>query len=470
VPHRHLAWFVFVPLFVVALSVWSFSTPPPEGDYKRMHAIADVLAEVDKSYYRELSEDEKKAMVEAMIKGGLHSLDPYSEYFNEQDLKQFTSDNRGVFGGIGAMLDVDLKTGKLTVDAPVPDSPAMEAGLLSKDEILKVDGLPVDPKDPDASRGKIKGEPGTKVTLNIQRGAKNFDVTITRAIIQINAVKGFRRSKSDAKAWDYIIDKDSAVGIIRLAEFSEKAFTEVQAALKSIDEAGGKALILDMRFNGGGLLNMAEKISDLFLAEGTIVQTKDRYDLGKVTKATRDGSVWEDGKKRPMVVLLNGASASATEIVAAALQENKRAIVVGERSFGKGSVQRSIIAQDEKSGMKLTTQIWLTPSGRHIDKGLILTKKEREDKTRNKDEFGVKPDDGYEVKMTDPEVIQYFLHQREVDRSREPREAPKPTGNRAKDELPEIDPAYRDPVIEKAMEYLKKAGMQAQLKRASEPS
>ena len=269
-PHRHLAWFVFVPLFVIALSVWSFQTPPPESDYKRMHAIADVLAEVDKSYYRELTNEEKQAMVEAMIKGGMRSLDPYSEYFNENDLKQFTSDTRGVFGGIGALLDVDLKTGRLIVDAPMPDSPAMDAGILAKDEILKVDGEPVNPKDPESSRTKIKGEAGTKVTLNIQRGEKNFDVTITRAIIQVHAVKGFRKSKTDPKAWDFMLDAEAGVAIIRLNEFSEKSFAEVQAALKAIDEAGAKALILDMRNNGGGLLNMAEKISDSILADSKI--------------------------------------------------------------------------------------------------------------------------------------------------------------------------------------------------------
>ncbi len=472
-PHRHLAWFVFVPLFVIALSVWSFQTPPPESDYKRMHAIADVLAEVDKSYYRELTNEEKQAMVEAMIKGGMRSLDPYSEYFNENDLKQFTSDTRGVFGGIGALLDVDLKTGRLIVDAPMPDSPAMDAGILAKDEILKVDGEPVNPKDPESSRTKIKGEAGTKVTLNIQRGEKNFDVTITRAIIQVHAVKGFRKSKTDPKTWDFILDAESGVAIIRLNEFSEKSFAEVQAALKAIDEAGAKALILDMRNNGGGLLNMAEKISDLFLAEGVIVRTQDRYELGKVTKASRDGTPWEDAKKRPLAVLLNGASASATEIVAAALQDNKRAVIVGERSYGKGSVQRSIIAGDEKSGLKLTTQIWLTPNGRHIDRGIILTKKEATDKTRDKDDFGVKPDEGYEVKMVDGEMIQYFLHLREVDRGREPREAPKPKGEIKKGELPEIDPSYRDPVVEKALTYIKsalKAGQQAQIKRTLEPS
>ena len=472
-PHRHLAWFVFVPLFVIALSVWSFQTPPPESDYKRMLAIADVLAEVDKSYYRELTNEEKQAMIEAMIKGGMRSLDPYSEYFNETDLKQFTSDNRGVFGGIGAMLDVDIKKGRLIVDAPMPDSPAMEAGLMAKDEILKVDGDPVNPADPDASRGRIKGEPGTKVTLNIQRGEKNFDITITRAVIQVHAVKGFRKSRTDPKAWDYMLDAESGVAMIRLAEFSEKSFTEVQSALKAIDDAGAKALILDMRNNGGGLLNMAEKISDLFLAEGVIVQTKDRYDLGKVTKANRDGTPWEDAKKRPLAVLLNGASASATEIVAAALQDNNRAVIVGERSYGKGSVQRSIIAGDEKSGLKLTTQIWRTPKGRHIDKGIILTKEEREDKTRDKEDYGVKPDDGYEVKLGEAEMIQYFLHLREVDRGREPRQAPKPTTKPAKNELPDIDPDYRDPVVEKAFDYLKNAlkdGQKAQLKRTLEPS
>ena len=454
-PQRHLAWLIIAPVAVLFTAIWSATAPLPEKDYQRLSSIVEVLAEIDKSYYRELTDEEKKKIVEGMIQGGLDKLDPYSEYFDEERLKQFNAENKGVFGGIGAYLGVDPKTGLLIIDTPMPDGPAIEAGLLAGDVILKIDGKDVIVGETDSARAAIKGEPGTKVTFTIGRGDKIFDVNITRAIIQIQAVKGWRRLEGDGKPWNFILDGDPKIAFIRLNEFSEKAHDETKAALKAADEAGAEAIILDMRGNGGGLLTMAEKVSDLFLADGVIVRTRDRFDLGKDTKAKNDGSVWESPAKRPMAVLVNRGSASATEIVAAALQDNGRAAIVGERTYGKGSVQRSILSPDEKTAIKITTQIWLTPKGKHIDRGVVLTAAEAKDANRNKDDYGVAPDAGLAVPMKEDEVIQSILYWGEVERGRNPADF-KPLSPNG----PKLDPKFRDPVVEKAKEHI-----EAELKR-----
>lgn len=454
---RNLAWLIVVPAAVLLTGVLSYTAPPPEQDYKMVRTVVDVLAEVDKSYYRELTEEEKKKLVEDMINGGLHSLDPYSEYFNEERLKQFAADNKGTFGGIGAYLGTDPKTGILTVDSPMPDSPAMEKGLQPGDLILKIDGQPTDGLDADTARSKVKGEPGTDVTLTLRRaGVKEaFDVTVTRRVIQIHPVKGVRRN--DDGSWDYMADADNKIALIRLTEFTEASGKEMEAALKACEAAGAKALILDMRGNPGGLLRMAEQISDLFLADGDIVHTRDRHNNGRDTKAKKDGTVWEDKGKMPMAVLINGGSASATEIVSAALQENGRAVVVGERSFGKGCVQKSFDLDGGKTALKLTSEIWLTPSGKHIH---------REKNSKPEDDWGVRPDKDFEVKTTDDQFIQYLLHLREADLlkkkpvepSAEPKPEPEPTPKPAdpkKPQLPKLDPNFKDPVEERALEYLR---------------
>ncbi len=454
---RNLAWLIVVPAAVLFTGILSYTAPPPEQDYKMVRTVVDVLAEVDKSYYRELTDAEKKKLVEDMVNGGLQKLDPHSAYFNEEQLKQFSQDNKGTFGGIGAFLDIDARSGLLKIASPMPDSPAADNDLRPDDLIAKIDGTPTDDMTVDDARGKIKGEPGTTVTLTILRtGTKEpFDVTLTRRIMQTHPVKGFRRDPEQKGKWDYMADPDAKIAVIRLEEFNETSGKEVEAAVKEVVAAGAKGLILDMRNNPGGLLRVAEQISDLFLADGKVVLTRDRHDHGRDVKAKNDGAVWEDATKLPMVVLINGNSASAAEIVAAALQDNGRAVVVGERSYGKGSVQRSIESPDGKSALKLTTEIWLTPNGKHIH---------RRPGAKPEDEWGVKPDAGFEVKMTEDQVIQYLLHLREAEMMRktpadppkEPPPEPKPDPSKPKRfELPKIDPAFKDPVLEKALEHLR---------------
>ncbi|MCU0702938.1 MAG: S41 family peptidase [Fimbriiglobus sp.] len=467
---RNLAWLIVVPAAVLLTGVMTYTAPPPEQDYKMVRTVVDVLAEVDKSYYRELTEAEKKKLVEDMINGGLHSLDPYSEYFNEERLKQFAQDNKGTFGGIGAYLGTDPKTGWLTIDSPMPDSPALEAGLQPGDIIVKIDGQPSDTLDVDAARSKIKGEPGTNVTLTLRRvGVKEpFDVALTRRVIQRHPVTGIRRRDDDPAKWDYFADPTDKIAVIRLSEFNEMSGKEMEAAVKEVVAAGAKGLVLDLRNNPGGLLRVAEQISDLFLAGGKIVLTRDRHDTGRDVKAKNDGAAWEDPGKLPMAVLLNGNSASAAEIVAAALQDNGRAVVVGERSYGKGSVQRSIESPDGKTALKLTTEIWLTPNGKRIH---------RSPTAKAEDEWGVKPDAGFEVKMTEDQLIQQLLHLREAEIGRKrpadsPKEEPSAEPGKApkRGELPKLDPNFKDPVLEKALEYLRSKATARRLIGPREPA
>ncbi len=449
---RNLAWLIVVPMAVLFTGVLTYTAPPPEQDYKMVRTVVDVLAEVDKSYYRELTAEEKKKLVEDMINGGLRKLDPYAEYFNEEQLKQFTQETRGTFGGIGAYLDIDPTTGLLKIASPMFDSPASEKDLRPDDLIVKINGESTEGLTVPAASGKIKGEPGTDVTLTITRaGVKEpFDVTLTRRIMQTHPVKGFRRDPDQKGKWDYTADTESKIAVIRLEEFNETSGKEVEAAVKEVVADGAKGLVLDLRGNPGGLLRVAEQIADLFLAEGKIVLTRDRHDHGRDAKAKNDGAVWEDAGKLPMAVLINGNSASASEIVAAALQDNGRAVIVGERSFGKGCVQRSIESPDGKTALKLTTEIWLTPNGRHIH---------RLPNAKPEDEWGVKPDAGFEVKVTEDQFIQYLLHLREAELMRKmpvadpPKEKdpPKPKPG----ELPKLDPTFKDPVMEKALEHLR---------------
>lgn len=458
--HRNLAWLLIVPAVVISAAAMTATAPPPEPEYKMVRTVVDVLADVEKNFYRELTPAEKQQLVEDMVNGGLRQLDPHSAYFNESQLKQFQSETKGVFGGIGAYLGIDPKTGILTIDSPMPDSPAINAGLLSGDQIVKIDGVPTDRERADESRAKIKGEPDTKVTLSIHRPStgKEFEVQLTRAIIQIHPVKGYARRADDPTKWSFFADETNKIAYIRLAEFSETAAKEVKAALADAEAGGARAIILDLRGNGGGLLRMAVEISDFFLDSGSIVRTRDRTNTGRDEKAKKDGTIWESTERMPMAVLLNSGSASASEIVAAALQDHHRAVMIGERSYGKGSVQKPFESADGKSMLKITTELWLTPNGKNIH---------RWPTSKEADDWGVKPDEGFDVPMTTDQIIQLILHQAQAERIKA-KNAPELKDEKQKEENkqvkpkvaqpepPKLDPSFKDPVLEKAVEHLRK--------------
>jgi len=441
---RNLAWMLVVPALVLLGAVLSATAPPPEKDYKLVRTVVDVLAEVDKNYVRELSDDEKKKLVEDMIHGGLSRLDPHSTYFNEEELKQFTNDTEGKFGGIGAYLTLHPQLRILMIDSPMVGSPAFEAGLQSGDLIYKIDGETTENLRVDDARAKIKGDAGTKLVLTVLRvgTSKLEDVPLTRAEIKILAVRGFARDPNDVTKWDFLADKENKIALIRLSGFNDNTGAEVKAAVLEAEKAGAKALILDMRSNPGGLLSQAIFVSDLFLNSGRIVSTKDRTGTGRKWDAKKSDTMFEPANDRPMAVLINSDSASASEIVAAALQDNGRAAIVGERSYGKGSVQKIFELSDHKSAVKLTAEVWLTPNGKNIH---------RWPTSKEADYWGVRPDTGLDVKLTLEDRRQHILHVNQLDKIKPKGEAPKLGPDEFK-----IDPNYKDKTLEKALEHLRK--------------
>lgn len=416
-PLRNLAWLLIIPGLVGLGLTITYCAPPPDKDYRRLRQLVEVMAEVDANYVRELSDDEWQKFVEDMINGGLHKLDPHSEYFNEQQLQQFELENEGGYGGVGIQLGgIDDKTRFLKVAYPMPGTPAYEAGVLAGDLIARIGDESVANMTPLEARNKIVGEVGTTVTLTLRREGHmppEFPVTLTRGKIAIHTVSGVSRRTDDPNRWNWFLDPQNKIALIRIhshrtgdSGFNEQTAKEVKAALEEIEAAGGKGLILDLRDNPGGLLSQAIAVADLFLDSGKIVTTVDRRGGSKTYSADRSGTLFQPANQRPIVVLVNGNSASASEIVAAALQDNGRAVVVGERTYGKGSVQSLFrLAPDQRSAVKLTTQTWWRPNGKNMDK--LTAPKDRPD------EWGVTPDAGLQVTISEEELLRYRL---EMDR------------------------------------------------------
>lgn len=443
---RNLAWLLAVPAIVALLATISAKAPPPDKDYVLVRKIVDVLAEVDRSYYRELNDADKLRLVEDMINGGLMRLDPHSAYFSEKDFTQFQTDTEGEFGGIGAYLTIDPESHMLMIESPMVGTPAFEAGLQTGDLILKVDGKSTENLRIDEARALIKGKAGTPVTFEVQKlgKAEPIEVTLVRAIIELHPVMGVSRDPTDLKKWNFMLDEASKIALIRLNTFNEKSTKELSEAIKSAEAAGARALILDLRENPGGLLSEAVGVVNLFINEGAIVTTRDRNGFKDESSAKSGRMIFGPADKKPMAVLVNRNSASASEIVAAALQDHGRAVVIGERSYGKGSVQQLHPLSDGKSAVKLTGKVWLTPKGKNIH---------RWPDSKETDEWGVKPDPGLEVKLTSTDLIQYQLKINQLKVGPVRPDAPKkpiPPG------VPEFDPKHKDECEQKAVEFLKK--------------
>jgi carboxyl-terminal processing protease len=319
----------------------------PRQDYESLEAFTNILSIVKKNYVEEV---DTKNLVNGAINGMLNSLDPHSAYLTPELYKDLQMDTQGRFGGLG--IEITVKSGVLTVVSPIEDTPAFKAGIKPGDMIFKIeDEFTKDMTLVDAVK-KMRGPKGSKINLSIKREGvpELIDFTLMRDTIRVQSV----RSRV----------LESGYGYIRLAQFQERSDRDVQKALEKLaaEKGGLKGLVLDLRNNPGGLLTQAVRISDLFLDSGLIVYTEGRIE-GQKQKyfAQKDGS-WMDF---PVVVLVNGGSASASEIVAGALQDHKRAVVLGTKTFGKGSVQ-TILPLDDNSALRLTTARYFTPSGRSI--------------------------------------------------------------------------------------------------------
>ena len=321
-----------------------------DADYLRM--FQEVVALVKTSYVEKV--DDKKLMTGA-INGMLAALDPHSSYLPKSDFTEMKVHMAGAFGGVGIVLD--SRDGKLLVNAPIEETPAFRAGILAGDHIWKIDGKPTRGLSIGDCVSRMRGVPGTAVTLGILRegAAAPLSFRLVRAVIKTKSVKGRLL--------------EHGYGYIAIAEFQERTGEDFAAVLQKLAADNGAplaGLILDLRFNPGGLVDQAFRVADRFIGEGLsdglIVTTKGRDPASQMSLTAMIG---EKEPRYPMVVLINGGSASASEIVAGALQDHKRAVIMGTQSFGKGSVQ-SILTLRNGDGLKLTTARYYTPSGRSI--------------------------------------------------------------------------------------------------------
>jgi carboxyl-terminal processing protease len=380
---------------------------PPQGDepplpaddeyYELFRVLADTLDQVERNYVKEI---DRRRLMEAAIRGILQELDPYSNYIKPEEMQEFKTSVEQQFGGIG--IQITMEGGQLKVLSPLVGTPAYRAGIQAGDWIVAIEGESTEGISLDEAVRRLKGEAGTSVTITIARPASDYKETITlqREIIHIETVLGDRRKEDDS--WDFMYDPQRRIGYVRLTAFSRETPQELKRALEELKAQGVRGLVLDLRFNPGGLLSSAIEVADLFVKEGRIVSTAGRSSPERTWDAVAEGTY--DGF--PMAVLVNRYSASASEIVAACLQDHKRAVIVGERTWGKGSVQNVVELGGGASALKLTTAGYKRPNGHNIH---------REEGAGEDQEWGVMPDPGYEVKFSDEETRQFLRYRRQRD-------------------------------------------------------
>jgi carboxyl-terminal processing protease len=413
-----LIWFliVFVSSAGVFLSKWGVDSVDAGGDaYKELKIFTEVLSLVERNYVEEV---EIKDLVYGAIRGMLSSLDPHSGFMTTEAFKEMQIDTKGEFGGLG--IQIGIKDSILTVIAPIEDTPAFKAGIKAGDKIIKVeDELTKDMTLMEAV-SKMRGPKGTSVTITIVRegwkGPKEFK--IVRGIIKIKSVK-----------FKFI---DEEIGYVKVSQFQEKTAKELADALKELDKKGVASLILDLRNNPGGLLNSAIEVSDQFLPQGKLVvyiKGKTGEKIEYLTKGKRTSY------DHPMIVLVNQGSASASEIVAGAVKDWDRAVVLGVTTFGKGSVQ-SVIPLSDGSALRLTTAKYYTPNGTLIQN------------------TGIKPDIEVKLKATEGNG-HVFLREKDLKGHLDNEQVGEKTKEKVKEKVPLKVEEEDDLQLQRAIELLK---------------
>jgi len=415
---RKILYVVLTAALAVNLAIgariylYSLQAAPKENAYENIKLFTTALERVrldyvdaDKVSYQEL--------IYGALKGMLSTLDPHSEFMEPSKFEELKKDTEGAFGGVGIV--ISMKDNAVTVVAPIEDTPGFKAGILPGDKIVKIDGKSTEKLGLQEAVKRLRGTPGTEVTLTILRPSTGQvqDYKLVRAEIKVDTVKDINNKR------EFPLD-DNKIGYVRLSQFGERTSDELETALRKLESQGMQGLVMDLRGNPGGLLDQAVLVCSKFLPRGTlIVSTEGRMASVK----TEHRAIGRDTHPRiPMVVLVNNGSASASEIVAGCLQDLKRAIIVGEQTFGKGSVQ-SILPLSDGSALRLTTAKYYTPSHRVIH------------------EKGISPD--IIVPMTDEEERDMMLR-------------------RAPGGLESLEPkdrervaSARDPQLERAMDLLK---------------
>ncbi len=337
-----------------ALAAGAPATPAADGNapqgqlpLKELRMFVDAFEKI-RSHYVEPVED--RVLLEYAIQGMLSGLDPHSAFLDAGDFEDLQGSTSGEFGGLG--MEVGMEDGFVRVIAPIDDTPAQRAGIESGDLLIRIDDKPVTGMTLDEAVGMMRGKPGTRIRITVLREGVDqpFDLTLVRDIIRIHSV----RSKL----------LEPGFGYIRIASFQEDTGTEVEQAIESLQASGQplKGLVLDLRNNPGGVLQASVQVADAFLETGLIVYTEGRQPESRM-RFEAAGHDLSGGV--PLVVLINSGSASASEIVAGALQDHRRAVIMGTPSFGKGSVQ-TVVQLSEQEAIKLTTALYFTPGGRSI--------------------------------------------------------------------------------------------------------
>ncbi len=321
----------------------------PDIFYQDFEEFISIIKEIQNKYVDEVG---LRALLMNSYKGMLAGLDPYSQFIDSKNLEELKIETEGEFDGLG--IEVIMKDGFLRVLTPIVDSPAFRAGVYIGDVIIKIDGKSTKNISIREAIEMLRGKTHTEVTITVIHEGENepVDITIERAKIHLNSTRGTR-----------IVDEDGKIGYIAITSFQDNTIDDLDAAVKELEKQGMESLILDLRFNPGGLLNIAVDMADKFIKKGLIVSTKGRHkSQHHEYKAHRSKTY----KNFPLIILVNNGSASASEIVAGAVKDHKRGLLLGTKTFGKGSVQSLIPIKNKKSALKLTTAKYYTPSGTMI--------------------------------------------------------------------------------------------------------
>ncbi|HEY1379264.1 MAG TPA: S41 family peptidase, partial [Gemmataceae bacterium] len=387
----------------------------------------------------------------------MSNLDPYTTYIDADQLEKAKIEFQGNFTGIGVQIRRVAAKDALMVVTPIKGSPAYRAGLKAGDLITQIE-TDRDEKGKDLPAPKtyttqgmrtetavkhILGKPGTKVRITVQRegASQPLEFELRRGSVEVETVLGATRKEDDS--WDFYIDPENKIGYIQLTQFNRGSFRDMEEAIRKLDKSGLKGLVLDLRDDPGGLLSAAVQIADLFIDDGLIVTIRPRVGREQPYGGEHEGSYLNF----PMVCLVNNGSASGSEIVAACLQDQKRAVIIGERSYGKGSVQNIQPFSPTNGEIKLTTATFWRPSGKNLNKSSIKDYDKMSKEDLEKLDWGVRPDHGYVIKLDPKERFELDTHLRE--REIIPRRDAPPK------ETKETKPEFKDRQLEAALDYLK---------------
>lgn len=359
--------------------------------------LGEAIELIEQSYIEPV---DQKTLVMAAMKGVVSQLDEHSSYFNVDVYESFQDSMHQEFAGIGIYIDQPEPGKPARVVTPLVDSPALQAGMLPNDRIIQVDGEDVSTMPlPDVS-DRLQGQPGTRVRLVVRRGEETHSMSVERKTIELKSVVGDHRDADNH--WVYRLASQPTVAYVRLKSFGEKTVDELSKVLTDLDNDFA-TLVVDLRGNGGGLLYGARDVSDMFLSRGQIVSTRSRGGKIEESYAATAGTLVD--RDKPIAILIDENSASASEIVAACLQDNRRAVIVGMRSYGKGTVQEIIPLQYGHSALRLTVARYYRPNNKNIH---------RTAGAEQDDEWGVTPNEGFVIPMDDAALRKLGLRWREA--------------------------------------------------------